>query len=33
METVTLTTDDGEDIQFNIVTEIALGEDFYALMQ
>lgn len=30
---VTLTTDEGEDIQFNIVTEIALGDDFYAIMQ
>ena len=33
MDTVMLTTDEGEEIEFNIVTEIALGEDFYALMQ
>ena len=32
-ERVTLTTDEGEDIEFEIVTELALGEDFYALMQ
>ena len=25
---VTLTTDEGEDIDFEIVSEIALGEDF-----
>lgn len=30
---VTLTTDDGEDIEFDIVTEIELGDDFYAIMQ
>ncbi len=30
---VTLTTDEGEDIQFEIVTEIALGDEFYAIMQ
>lgn len=30
---VTLTTDEGEDIEFEIVTELALGEDFYAIMQ
>lgn len=30
---VTLTTDEGEDIDFEIVSEIALGEDFYAIMQ
>ncbi len=30
---VTLTTDEGEDIKFEIVAEIALGEDFYAIMQ
>ena len=32
-ERVTLTTDEGEDIEFEIVTEIALGDDFYAIMQ
>ncbi|MBE5730458.1 MAG: DUF1292 domain-containing protein [Clostridia bacterium] len=32
-ERVTLTTDEGEDIEFEIVTELALGEDFYAIMQ
>lgn len=30
---VTLTTDEGEDIEFEIVTELALGDDFYAIMQ
>lgn len=30
---VTLTTEEGEDIEFNIVSEIALGDDFYAIMQ
>lgn len=30
---VTLTTEEGEDIQFEIITEIALGDEFYALMQ
>ncbi len=30
---VTLTTDEGEDIEFEIISEIALGEDFYAIMQ
>lgn len=30
---VTLTTDEGEDIEFDIVTELALGDEFYALMQ
>lgn len=32
-ERVTLTTDEGEDIEFEIVTELALGDDFYAIMQ
>lgn len=30
---VTLTTEEGEDIEFDIVSEVALGEDFYAIMQ
>ena len=30
---VTLTTEEGEDIDFNIVDEVALGDDFYAIMQ
>lgn len=30
---VTLTTDEGEDIEFEIVTELALGDEFYAIMQ
>ena len=30
---VTLTTEEGEDIEFDIVSEIALGDEFYAIMQ
>lgn len=30
---VTLTTDEGEDIEFEIVTELPFGDDFYAIMQ
>lgn len=30
---VTLTTVEGEDIDFDIVGEVALGDEFYALMQ
>lgn len=30
---VTLTTEEGEDIDFEIVDEVALGDEFYAIMQ
>ncbi len=30
---VTLTTVEGEDIDFEIVAELPLGDDFYAIMQ
>ena len=30
---VTLTTDEGEDVEFDIVAEIAYGDEFYAIMQ
>lgn len=30
---VTLTTEEGEDIEFDIVDELALGDEFYAIMQ
>lgn len=30
---VTLTTEEGENIEFEIVTELPLGDDFYAIMQ
>ena len=32
-DVVTLTTEEGEDIRFEIVSEIALGDEFYAIMQ